>query len=246
MKYKQEDIKPYDAHQDKGKQVEAMFNHIAPTYDKLNHRMSLNIDKRWRRYAVKHLLQHHPQYILDVASGTGDFALLMAERLKPQSIIASDISDLMMEVGRRKSEQEGKADIISFRREDAMQLSFDDNTFDAVTATFGIRNFPDLERGLREMYRVLRPKGQLCILELTTPKNIFARTLFKLYSHTILPLYGKFVARDTEAYQYLSKTIEGFPQAETMMDILSNCGFTAPEFKRLTMGVCTLYTATKE
>ena len=127
-----------------------------------------------------------------------------------------------------------------------MALSLDDNTFDTVTATFGIRNFPDLEQGLREMCRVMRPQGQLCILELTTPKNIIARTLFKIYSHTILPLYGRLVAHDKKAYIYLTKTIDNFPQAETMMETLKKTGFHNPSFKRLTMGICTLYTATKQ
>ena len=136
--------------------------------------------------------------------------------------------------------------IIAFQRDDAMALSLDDNTFDTVTATFGIRNFPDLEQGLREMCRVMRPQGQLCILELTTPKNIIARTLFKIYSHTILPLYGRLVAHDKKAYIYLTKTIDNFPQAETMMETLKKTGFHNPSFKRLTMGICTLYTATKQ
>ncbi len=243
--YKQERIKPYSPNEEKGKQVEAMFDNIAPTYDKLNHRMSWNIDRRWRQRAVALLEQHQPQHILDVASGTGDFALLMAQRLKPQRIVATDISEQMMLVGRQKCQQAALDHIITFQHDDAMHLSAADNTFDAVTATFGIRNFPDLEQGLREMCRVMRPGGFLCILELTTPKHCIPRTLFRIYSHTILPLWGRCVARDKKAYVYLTKTIDHFPQAETMMDILKKTGFNQPAFQRLTMGICTLYTATK-
>lgn len=243
--YKQENIKPYTPDGDKSTQVAAMFDHIAPTYDTLNHRMSFNIDRWWRKRAVEHLRAFRPRIILDVASGTGDFALMMGELLNPQHILATDISEQMMKVGKQKVKDKGMADIITFQYDNCMQLSLADNTFDAVTATFGIRNFPDLEKGLREMCRVMKKGGQLCILELSTPKKRMMRALFKLYSHTILPLYGRFVARDKSAYTYLTKTIEGFPQAETMMRILQKAGFSKPAFKRLTFGICTLYTASK-
>lgn len=243
--YKQEAILPYKSDGDKGEQVEEMFDHIAPTYDKLNHRMSWNIDRRWRKQAVSRLVEYHPQTILDVASGTGDFALLMAQELKPRQIVATDISEAMMRVGNNKMLELSLQDVVQFQRADCMALPFQDESFDAVTATFGIRNFPDLEQGLREMCRVMRSGGRLCVLELSSPKNPMMRSLFKVYSHTVLPLWGRCVAKDAKAYHYLRKTIEGFPCVEEMVPILKAAGFRQIEAKRLTFGVCTLYTATK-
>lgn len=243
--YKQEEIKPYNAEEAKGVQVERMFDSIAPTYDTLNHRMSLNIDKGWRRKAIRALEASRPQRILDVATGTGDFAIFAARMLHPQQIVGADISEGMMAVGREKAKAAGLDGIISFKKEDCMALTFADGTFDAVTAAFGIRNFPDLERGLGEMCRVLRKGGRLSIVELTTPVHFPMRQLFWLYSHTVLPLYGKLVAKDKSAYSYLTATIEAFPQGERMEQILRKAGFAEASFKRLTFGICTMYTATK-
>lgn len=243
--YKQEEIKPYDEHGEKGQQVERMFDAIAGTYDKLNHRMSFNIDKGWRNKAIRALAPYRPQTILDVATGTGDFAILEARMLQPQSITAADISEGMMNVGRQKVARLELADIISFQKEDCMNLSFADNTFDAVTAAFGIRNFPDLDKGLKEMCRVLKKGGHLSIVELTTPVRFPMKQLFKIYSHTVLPIYGKLISKDTSAYSYLTATIEAFPQGERMERILEKAGFERASFKRLTFGICTMYLATK-
>ena len=157
--YEQETIKPYDGEGEKGKLVETMFDNIAPTYDTLNHRLSWDIDKYWRKKAVKALVPYSPKKILDIATGTGDFAILQAQMLHPETLIGVDISEGMMQVGREKVARLGLSDIISFAKEDCLNLSFDSNSFDAVTAAFGIRNFQDLECGLREMYRVLREGG---------------------------------------------------------------------------------------
>ncbi len=243
--YKQEAIKPYDARQEKGQQVEQMFNQIAPAYDKLNHRLSWNIDRGWRRKAIRQLLPYKPHAILDVATGTGDFAILAARMLQPQQLVGADISEGMMDIGRQKVKAEGLDDIINFRKEDCMSLSFDSETFDAVTAAFGIRNFPSLDKGLAEMSRVLKKGGHLSIVELTTPRHFPMRQLFWLYSHTFLPLYGKLISKDKQAYSYLTKTIEAFPQGEEMMDILQKAGFRETAFRRLTFGICTMYFATK-
>ena len=243
--YKQEEITPYGGRQEKSQQVEQMFDNIAPTYDRLNHRLSWNIDRYWRRKAIGQLRPHQPKRMLDVATGTGDFAILAAKMLRPERLVGVDISEGMMSVGRQKVEREGLAQTISFCREDCLQMSFADNTFDAVTAAFGIRNFQELERGLREMCRVLRPGGQLCIVELTRPVSFPMRQLFWLYSHTLLPLYGRLVSKDKSAYQYLISTIEAFPQGEQMEQILKRSGFGKAAFRRLTFGICTLYTATK-
>ena len=242
--YKQETIKPYNEGE-KGQQVEQMFDNIAPTYDQLNHRLSWNIDKGWRRKAIELLAPYKPQRMLDIATGTGDFAILAAQMLKPQQLLGTDISEGMMDIGRRKVRQAGLDHVITFAREDCMALTFDDNSFDAVTAAFGIRNFPDLDKGLSEMCRVLKPGGHLSIVELTTPVNFPMKQLFGIYSHTILPVYGRLISKDTSAYSYLTRTIEAFPQGEQMVGILKKAGFREARFQRLTFGICTMYLATK-
>jgi demethylmenaquinone methyltransferase/2-methoxy-6-polyprenyl-1,4-benzoquinol methylase len=242
--YKQEAINPYGSGS-KATQVEQMFNQIAPTYDVLNHRLSWNIDRSWRRKAIATLAPYSPQSLLDIATGTGDFAIMAARMLNPQRVVGADISEGMLAVGRQKVKQEGLEETISFSKEDCLQLSYGDNTFDAVTAAFGIRNFADLDRGLREMCRVLRPGGHLSIVELTTPPRFPMKQLFKVYSHTLLPLYGRLLSKDKSAYSYLTKTIEAFPQGEQMMTILGKAGFSETAFRRLTFGICTIYTATK-
>ena len=242
--YKQEEIKPYHEGE-KAEQVEAMFDNIAPTYDKLNHRLSWDIDRYWRKKAIKQLAPHKPQVMLDIATGTGDFAILSAQMLHPKKLIGADISEGMMAVGREKVAKFGMSYIISFDKEDCLSLSYSDETFDAVTAAFGIRNFADLDKGLKEMCRVLKKGGHLSIVELTTPVRFPMRQLFKIYSHTVLPFYGRLISKDTSAYSYLTKTIEAFPQGEKMVDILKQAGFREASFKRLTFGICTMYFATK-
>ena len=244
MTYQQEEIKPYHEGE-KASQVEQMFDVIAPSYDKLNHRLSWNIDRGWRKKAIRQLVPFRPQKLLDIATGTGDFAIMAAQMLSPQSLVGADISEGMMAVGAEKVKALGLQDIISFAREDCLNLSYDDNTFDAVTAAFGIRNFASLDRGLSEMCRVMKPGGHLSIVELTTPVSFPMKQLFWLYSHTVLPLYGRLVSKDKSAYTYLTKTIEAFPQGERMMEILQQAGFSETAFRRLTFGICTLYTATK-
>ena len=244
MTYQQEEIKPYHEGE-KASQVEQMFDVIAPSDDKLNHRLSWNIDRGWRKKAIRQLVPFRPQKVLDIATGTGDFAIMAAQMLSPQSLVGADISEGMMAVGAEKVKELGLQDIISFAREDCLNLSYDDNTFDAVTAAFGIRNFASLDRGLSEMCRVMKPGGHLSIVELTTPVSFPMKQLFWLYSHTVLPLYGRLVSKDKSAYTYLTKTIEAFPQGERMMEILQQAGFSETAFRRLTFGICTLYTATK-
>ena len=243
--YKQEEIKPYGQGTEKTAQVEQMFDNIAPTYDTLNHRMSWNIDRGWRRKAICQLAPYSPKAILDIATGTGDFAIMSAQMLKPERLIGADISEGMMQIGRQKVEAVGLQDIVSFEKEDCLALSYPDSSFDAVTAAFGIRNFADLDRGLAEMCRVLRKGGHLSIVELTTPVSFPMKQLFSVYSHTVLPVYGRLVSKDTSAYSYLTKTIEAFPQGEQMVGILLKAGFSEATFKRLTFGICTMYFATK-
>ena len=186
-----------------------------------------------------------PKTILDIATGTGDFAILAAQILTPEKLIGADISEGMMEIGRQKVKSMNLHDTISFEKEDCTHLSYPDGMFDAVTAAFGIRNFSDLDKGLSEMCRVLKQGGHLSIVELTTPISFPMKQLFHIYSHTVLPVYGRLISKDTSAYSYLTKTIEAFPQGECMVEILKKAGFKEASFKRLTFGICTQYFATK-
>ena len=244
MSYRQETINPYHEG-DKTRQVEAMFDNIAPTYDTLNHRLSWDIDRRWRRKAIEQLKAAQPQTVLDIATGTGDFAIMAATTLKPRKLVGADISEGMLAVGRKKVEKAQLQHIVSFEKADCLNLPYSDGSYDAVTAAFGIRNFSDLDKGLSEMCRVLRKGGQLCIVELTTPVDFPMKQLFHIYSHTVLPVYGRLISKDKSAYSYLTKTIEAFPQGERMMQILTKAGFRKASFKRLTCGICTLYMAEK-
>ena len=245
MNYEQEKINPYEDGVEKAQQVEQMFNNIAPTYDKLNHRLSWNIDKGWRKKAIHSLKPFEPKVLLDIATGTGDFAILAAQMLHPDKLIGADISEGMMTIGREKVKTAGLQQIISFEKEDCTNLSYPEATFDAVIAAFGIRNFANLDKGLAEMCRVLKPGGHLSIVELTSPVSFPMKQLFHIYSHTVLPIYGRLISKDTSAYSYLTKTIEAFPQGELMVRILKDAGFKQAEFKRLTFGICTMYFATK-
>lgn len=243
--YQQEKIKPYGLKGDKGKLVSQMFDNIAPNYDRLNHLMSFDIDKGWRRKAVAQLAPYSPKSILDVATGTGDFAILLAQSLKPESVIGVDISTRMMSIGKEKADKAGLADVITFQKGDCMQLPFEAGSFDAVTSAFGIRNFQDLDKGLSEMCRILNKGGHLSVVELSSPKSFPMKQLFKVYSHVVLPTYGKIISHDKSAYEYLTKTIEAFPQGEQMVEILKKAGFSKASFKRLTYGICTMYFAEK-
>lgn len=245
MKYQQESIKPYSNEGAKGEQVERMFDQIAHSYDFLNHTLSLGIDRSWRKAAIDSLKPYAPQRILDVATGTGDFALMAVDRLHPQSLIGADLSEGMLSVGREKVERAGKSDVITLQKEDCMALSFEDNTFDAVTVAYGVRNFEDLDRGLREMLRVLKPGGRLVIIELTSPVRFPMKQLFWLYAHVWMPMVGKLVSRDSRAYSYLPATMEAFPQGEVMQGIIEKAGFQSVKFRRFTFGLSTLYTAEK-
>lgn len=245
MTYRQETIKPYDEKEEKGKQVERMFNSIAHSYDLLNHTFSLGIDRHWRRAAINSLVPYKPRRILDVATGTGDFALVAARRLKPEELLGVDLSEGMLNVAREKTKKVGLEAVVKFQREDCLNLSLPSDTYDALTVAYGIRNFADLEGGLREMHRVLRPDGRLVIIELTAPRRFPMRQLFHIYSHGLMPLVGSLVSRDSKAYTYLPATMEAFPQGEVMQGILERTGFKDVKFRRFTFGLSTLYTASK-
>lgn len=243
--YDQEKIKPYGDKGNKKEQVEKMFDQIAPAYDKLNHLMSFGIDRGWRRKAIDTLRPYHPMEMMDVATGTGDFALLAARELRPAHLTGTDISKGMLDIGRTKVREAGLEHVIDFACEDCTRLSFDAATFDAITVAFGVRNFADLDKGLREMNRVLTTNGRIVILELTAPEKFPMKQLFGIYSKIVIPAMGKILSKDNKAYRYLPQTIKAFPQGEVMKGILQKAGFRDVSFKRLTFGICTLYTAKK-
>lgn len=245
MNYPQEEIKPYNAQEKKSVQVEKMFDNIAPAYDQLNHTLSLGIDKSWRRKAINWLKPFQPQRMMDVATGTGDFAIQACLVLQPQELIGTDISEGMMNVGREKVKASGLEHRISFAKEDCTALTFPDKRFDAITVAFGVRNFEDLDKGLKEMHRVLTDNGKLVILELSTPERFPIKQFYAFYSKVVIPTIGKFLSKDQNAYTYLPQSIKAFPQGEVMAAILRKAGFSEVSFERLTLGICTLYLATK-
>lgn len=243
--YAQEKIKPYEGNAHKREQVEQLFDNIAPTYDTLNHTLSFGFDCAWRKKAVRTLMAYNPATVLDIATGTGDFALAIARKLKLRHVMAVDISEGMMRVGREKAAREGLHDVVRFQKEDCSHLSFADNSFDAVTVTFGVRNFENLDACLREIYRVLNKEGHLILLELSYPHKRLWRALFNIYSKVVMPVVGRLISGDDSAYTYLPETMAAFPQGEVMREILLKNGFSQARFRRLTMGICTLYIAEK-
>ena len=243
--YPQESIKPYNEDEKKSVQVERMFDNIAPAYDQLNHTLSWGIDKSWRKKAINWLKPFQPQRMMDVATGTGDFAIQACRVLNPKELIGTDISEGMMNVGRQKVKDAGLEGRISFAKEDCTALTFPDNRFDAITVAFGVRNFEDLDKGLREIHRVLNTNGKLVILELSEPDWFPMKQLYALYSKVVIPTLGKLLSKDRSAYTYLPQSIKAFPQGEVMKEIILKAGFSQANFKRLTLGICTLYTATK-
>jgi demethylmenaquinone methyltransferase/2-methoxy-6-polyprenyl-1,4-benzoquinol methylase len=243
--YAQEKIKPYEGNAHKREQVEQLFDNIAPTYDALNHTLSFGFDRAWRRKAVRTLMAYNPATVLDIATGTGDFALAVARKLKLRQVMAVDISEGMMRVGREKDAREGLHDVVRFQKEDCSHLSFADNSFDAVTVTFGVRNFENLDACLREIHRVLNKGGHLILLELSYPHKRLWRALFNIYSKVVMPVVGRLISGDNSAYTYLPETMAAFPQGEVMREILLKNGFSQARFRRLTMGICTLYVAEK-
>ena len=241
-----EKVVPYSESSDsKRVQVEQMFNEIAPKYDGLNHTLSLGIDHYWRKKGIQALQSLAPKKIVDIAIGTGDLALEAYRLLQPEHIFGIDISENMMAVGKEKVLRKGLSEKITFERQDCTDLQFEDNTFDAATVAFGVRNFENLDRGLQEILRVLRPGGKLMILELTTPQYFPVKQGYWIYSKFI-PLIGRFFSKETAAYHYLPKSIEAFPQNQKLTAILEKNGFTAVEYHPLTFGICASYLGSKK
>lgn len=238
-------VNPYkDSDKQKKQQVEQMFDNIAPRYDFLNHFLSLGIDKLWRKKAINILSGYKTGSLLDVATGTGDFAIA-ALKLKPSKIVAFDLSEQMLNVGRAKAEKLGVSNIIRFVKGDSEAMPFSDRQFDAITVGFGVRNFENLEKGLREFHRVLKPDGVAVILEFSKPKYFPFKQLYLFYFFTILPLVGRLVSKDRSAYSYLPESVMAFPDDQRFLSVLKNCGFSKTRQKRLTFGIATIYTAQK-
>ncbi|GHU13595.1 demethylmenaquinone methyltransferase [Betaproteobacteria bacterium] len=246
MAYGAEKVLPYDSPEHKRVQVERMFDAIAGTYDKLNHTLSLGVDKGWRKKGIACLRPFFPARILDLATGTGDLAISLYESLRPESIIGADISEGMMEVGRKKVAQAGYADNISFEKQDCLSLTYADNSFDAVTAAFGVRNFEDIEKGISEMFRVLKLGGHVMILELSSPRHFPMKQLYTIYSKVVIPYIGRLFSKEKAAYHYLPASVKVVPQGKEMADLLSRQGFVEVGACSLTFGICSIYTGTKK
>jgi demethylmenaquinone methyltransferase / 2-methoxy-6-polyprenyl-1,4-benzoquinol methylase len=238
-------VKPYQEEGSKKRQVSTMFNRIAPYYDLLNRTLSLGIDTIWRKKAIDMLKELQPQQVLDVATGTADVAMEAARRLSPQKITGVDISTEMLDIGRSKIHRQGMEGLIELMEGDSENLPFQDNTFDAITVAFGVRNFENLEKGLREMQRVLRHGGKLVVLEFSKPRLFPFRQVFNLYFKHILPLIGKMTSRDPRAYRYLYESVQAFPDGEDFIKILEKTGYKSNQCIPLTLGICSIYTGEK-
>jgi demethylmenaquinone methyltransferase/2-methoxy-6-polyprenyl-1,4-benzoquinol methylase len=238
-------VLPYkDKNTSKKEQIAAMFNSISGKYDFLNHFLSLGIDILWRKRAVRLLTKYQPQLILDIATGTGDFAI-EALSLKPKKIIGVDISEGMLSVGREKLIKKNLTDKIELISGDSEVLPFEDNFFDAVIVSFGVRNFENLEKGLSDMLRVLKPGGKVVILEFSKPKSFPFKQLYKFYFQWILPKIGKLISKNHAAYTYLPDSVEAFPDGDDFLNILNKIGFQKNQCTPLTLGISSIYSGSK-
>ncbi len=225
--------------------IATMFDRISSKYDALNHLLSLNIDKVWRRKAAKEVAKHQPATILDLATGTADLAIALAKRNPQAHIVGMDISEKMLEIGKKKVAKQKMDPQIELRVGDAASLPFEDNTFDAVTVAFGVRNFEDLDKGLSEIHRVLKPNGQAVILEFSMPERFPVKQLYRFYFKRLLPFIGRIVSKDKSAYSYLPASVEHFPKPSVFVEMLAQKGLSNGQAKPLTFGIATLYTAAK-
>lgn len=236
---------PYkNSNQSKKVQVEEMFDQISHRYDLLNHILSVNIDKTWRRRAVKMLKAFQPKTILDIATGTADFAIA-AQRLNPEKITGIDLSEGMLKIGRQKVEKKGLSHLIELRKADSEALPFESQSFDAAIVGFGVRNFENLEQGLTEIFRVLRPGGVFVVLEFSLPKSKVFRRLYFFYFLKVLPWLGRLVSKDNRAYTYLPESVREFPDGEDFARILEKAGFEKCRWVPQTFGIATIYEAQK-
>ncbi|WP_162342619.1 bifunctional demethylmenaquinone methyltransferase/2-methoxy-6-polyprenyl-1,4-benzoquinol methylase UbiE [Cyclobacterium salsum] len=238
-------VVPYkDKKEGKKQQVASMFDNISKKYDLLNHLLSLGIDIIWRKKAIKMLQKDQPKLILDIATGTGDFAI-EALVLKPEKVIGVDISEGMLQEGRKKMKQKKLEHLIELQLGDSEKLLFEENKFDAVIVSFGVRNFENLEKGLADMYRVLKPGGKTVILEFSKPKKFPMKQGYSFYFKYILPQIGRMISKDHSAYTYLPESVKAFPDGRDFLGILEKVGFKQTQCKTLTFGISSIYTGIK-
>ena len=239
-------VTPYtNSRATKKEQVADMFNNISGTYDFLNHFMSLGIDVIWRKKAIRELVELQPQYMLDVATGTGDFAFEALRILKPAKIIGVDISKGMLEVARQKINKRNLQDIFEVNLGDSEKLLFEDNTFDAITVAYGVRNFEDLDKGLGDMFRVLKPGGKVVILEFSKPKVFPVKQGYNFYFKYITPTIGRVFSKDASAYTYLPESVAAFPDGNDFTARMQKAGFQRTKARPLAFGICSIYTGFK-
>lgn len=241
-----ENITPYQSETaTKKEQVATMFNNISGTYDFLNHFMSLGIDIIWRKKAIKELKSVKPRIMLDVATGTGDFAFEAINILQPEKIIGVDISEGMLDVARKKIHERNLQHIFSVQVGDSEGLHFDNDHFDAITVAFGVRNYENLEKGLADMHRVLKPGGKIVILEFSKPKQFPVKQGYNFYFRHITPFLGKLFSKDNRAYTYLPESVAAFPDGEAFTSLMARVGFKNTKDRRLTFGISAIYTGIK-
>ncbi|HEV8286252.1 MAG TPA: bifunctional demethylmenaquinone methyltransferase/2-methoxy-6-polyprenyl-1,4-benzoquinol methylase UbiE [Chitinophagaceae bacterium] len=239
-------ITPFaDSTKTKKEQIAQMFNNIAGCYDRLNRVLSAGADINWRKKAISQLKKDSPKLILDVATGTADMAIIAYHLLKPQKIIGIDISEQMLELGRKKVEKEGLTGVIQLQTDDSETINFADNSFDAVMVAFGVRNFENLEKGLKEMLRVLKSGGKLVVLEFSRPRIKIFRSLYNLYMSIVAPEVARWFSQNKKAYKYLNQSAKLFPDRQEFVDILNNAGYSDTSFKSLSAGICCIYLGKK-
>jgi demethylmenaquinone methyltransferase/2-methoxy-6-polyprenyl-1,4-benzoquinol methylase len=243
--YSHDKIKPFSNQGSKKEQVSEMFDHIAPRYDFMNRFLSAGIDVSWRKKAIKRFQKDQPETLLDVATGTGDMAIMAAKMIHPLKIVGIDISPKMLEFGRKKIEKEELGTKIELLSGDGETINFADNTFDGVMVAFGVRNFEHLEKGLGEIRRVLKPGAQLVVLEFSKPKIPGVKALYNLYMGLIAPQIAKWFNQNKRAYQYLNESANAFPDRQQFVDILKRTGYSDTEWKPLSLGICCIYSGRK-
>jgi demethylmenaquinone methyltransferase/2-methoxy-6-polyprenyl-1,4-benzoquinol methylase len=237
-------VKPYNSDRSKKEEVAEMFNNISGRYDFLNHFLSLGIDHLWRARAVKELREINPKRILDIATGTGDFAIANL-KLKPEEVVGIDISSGMLEVGKEKMKKKKVDHIVSMQLGDSEDLPFEDNYFDGLTVGFGVRNFENLEKGLAEMLRVIRPGGKAIILEFSKPKMFPIKQAFGFYSKYFIPFFGKRISKDEKAYAYLPESVAAFPEGKEFENVLEKLNYKNIKSIPVSGGIATIYVGTK-